>query len=56
MNCSRPFFRAGAYTESDNAPRLKKRSGNARLRYKLAPEINNILVSGRKENKFYGSE
>ena len=31
VNCSRPFFRAGAYTESDNALRLKKRSGNARL-------------------------
>ena len=31
VNCSRPFFRAGAYTESDNGLRLKKRSGNARL-------------------------
>ena len=32
VNCSRPFFRADAYTESDNTLRLKKRSDNARLR------------------------
>ena len=25
-------------------------------RFELVPEINNILVSGRKENKFYGFE
>ena len=40
VNCSRPFFRAGAYTESDNALRLKKMSGNARLVTKyVAKEI-----------------
>ena len=33
MNCYKSFFRADAYTESDNALCLKKRSGNARLLY-----------------------
>ena len=29
--CTRPYFERGAYTESDNAPALKQRSGHARL-------------------------
>ena len=45
VNCSRPFFRAGAYTESDNALRLKKRSGNARLESRASGTFTTTLLS-----------